>query len=247
MLISSRNTPLNLRCENASQVTNGFRSPGTVRLTVCKWSHCPRYPGSHILHPVPEDQNHVSVRVVAVQRPVRAEYSLGGSRGSQVEVPTVVSDGRWHRILLILNSKQITLQVDECENTAQCEISDIVAGPYYYLNTNTPIYLGGVDYPYNYLPESLYEGCIREFTVDGEILDFSRLVSGVQFSEGCSGCDKECTAPLRCLPGSGAGKSCQCPWGRTGRDCSTSSPSITLNTGNCVQFCYVLTLLYICN
>ena len=66
-------------------------------------------------------------------------------------------------------------------NSLNCHWSRQLISPpdaFFTLDTNTPIYVGGVDYPYNYLPESLFEGCIREFTVDGVIQDFSNLASG---------------------------------------------------------------------
>ena len=57
------------------------------------------------------------------------------------------------------------------------------SGAYYSLDTNTPLYLGGVDYNYPFLPQSTYHGCIKDLYIG--ILPFLLFTAFIERQISC--------------------------------------------------------------
>ena len=144
-----------------------------------------------------------------------------------------VADRKWHLLTLSLNSKQVSLTVDECHDTSSrsCFGTTTVSGAYYSLDTNTPLYLGGSDYNYPFLPDpQLFEGCFKDLYINKKLVDLSESVSEFRSTAGCMDhdCKTTCSGNQVCTTTGGV-VACQCPWGQTG-DCSTVAPSVTLTS-----------------
>ena len=137
--------------------------------------------------------------------------------------------------VLILCHVQVSLTVDECHDDAAqavgyCSGSSTASGAYYSLDTNTPLYLGGTDYDQPFLPDSQdYQGCFKDLYINKELVDLSLATSSFRSTEGCMehDCKTTCSGHNVCTTTGGV-VSCQCPWGSTGGDCSTLSPSVSL-------------------
>ncbi|XP_057692632.1 neural-cadherin-like isoform X2 [Corythoichthys intestinalis] len=125
-----------------------------------------------------------------------------------------LADGRWHRLDVKSNSKEVRFTLDRCstaivmetegvdswamtEDRSSCEIRGVTPNRDKYLNASHVLQLGGVNvnlsYEYPQLQHKHYVGCLRNLRLDSKLYDLGSPAQSVNSVPGCSFTDDHCT------------------------------------------------------
>ncbi|XP_002740242.1 neural-cadherin-like [Saccoglossus kowalevskii] len=176
-----------------------------------------------------------------------------GSGMVHMEIPESprLDDGKWHRVDIYRNGKDVELMVDHCatsvitefptlssEDTSSCLATSTVPGDSELLNLNTALQIGGVSQEpaFSYPPDigidltDRFHGCIRNVNQDGEVYDLGNPAQEVNSVPGCVAADVNCfdnEEPL-CINGTCMADFntayCICDSGYYGDRCSILAP-----------------------
>ncbi|EYC14800.1 hypothetical protein Y032_0039g165 [Ancylostoma ceylanicum] len=184
------------------------------------------------------DRNSDFVEISINDRVLQAEFSLGGKPKlvrMENERKNRVNDGEWHTVRVAYYDRHLTILLDECDAftalhahgsapcAAQARIDlpakcvDLSVPCYRFLDVYNGIFLGGRP-TLSGKVEHGYTGCIANFTLNNELIDFSSLgdmdVRGT-VNEGCKHrkdfCGEgACAAIAKCV-NRWDGANCRCP------------------------------------
>ncbi|GAB1611075.1 hypothetical protein Ahia01_001394500 [Argonauta hians] len=159
--------------------------------------------------------------------------SLAGKNNGQT-----VTDGKWHRIDVIRNKREVRLILDLCEKAvtpndrSSCEVKNTTPGENIYLNTVDPLQIGGLfmdatsmDYPH--ITIDSFRGCIKNFIHNRQIYNLG-VSSANSFSQnaesGCwytkSACQDKCGGNSTCVADFQNNYKCVCNPGFRGDKCN---------------------------
>ncbi|RCN46225.1 laminin G domain protein [Ancylostoma caninum] len=184
------------------------------------------------------DRNSDFVEISIHDRVLQAEFSLGGKPKlvrMENEWKNRVNDGEWHTVRVAYYDRHLTILLDECDAftalhahgsapcAAQARIDlpakcvDLSVPCYRFLDVYNGIFLGGRPKMSGKV-EHGYSGCIANFTLNNELIDFSSLgdmdVRGT-VNEGCKHrkdfcAEGACAANAKCA-NRWDGANCRCP------------------------------------
>ncbi|XP_076372429.1 protein slit-like isoform X3 [Tachypleus tridentatus] len=160
---------------------------------------------------------------------VRVSFDVGNYPVSTMFSYEVVSDGQYHTIELTLVKKNFTMRVD-----SGISRTIVNAGPREYLESSTPLYIGGV--PQDVAGSSLrqwhlrntssLEGCMNEIYVNGKHLDIMVARKQRSVSPGCQEfdapdpCKDHSCEKGKCTPKDSYTYQCKCYRGWSGQFCN---------------------------
>ncbi|XP_049957640.1 neural-cadherin-like [Schistocerca serialis cubense] len=183
-----------------------------------------------------------------------------------VHVERNLNDGKWHHIDIFWNSVNVRLVVDFCKSADVVEMKEAAVVffngtscqaerslPYLntQLNLNSPLQIGGIYWTqiptkateWRVFPKSLnFDGCIRNFFHNSQIVDLADPLLSVGTTTGCShtkaACSQlNCTAHGTCLADlTGAAPQCWCDVGWSGPSCSVPTKPITFLPHSYIKF-----------
>ncbi|XP_063724486.1 neural-cadherin-like isoform X3 [Symsagittifera roscoffensis] len=117
-----------------------------------------------------------------------------------------LNDGNWHTVDIMIEKDLIKMEVDMCKNSFIKEESSTSSQDYYTcflvqylkgrsLDLNAPLQVGGVSDP-DVLESSVidtgFDGCVREFLINGKIVDFSDPAKTENTRESCEDQEEFC-------------------------------------------------------
>lgn len=188
-------------------------------------------------------------------------YSLG-DKTSQVSVcpPTGhLLDGQWHEVTVSYFNRTVSLILDDCDDgvgenrkvagghfycsnktrlTLDKRCDDRMQSCFRFLDLNGPFMVGGLPPLPTTFPISTnsFNGCIRDISIDSELLDLNDFVANNGTRAGClekrGFCHSfPCRNKGRCKEGWGSFE-CECPEGFMGNDCSLRAEDVKSFRGN---------------
>ncbi|XP_077567014.1 neural-cadherin-like [Stigmatopora nigra] len=124
-----------------------------------------------------------------------------------------LADGRWHRLDVRSNSKEVRFTLDRCssaivmetegvdswamtEDRSSCEIRGLTPNRDKYLNSSRVLQVGGVNvnlsYEYPQLQHKHYVGCLRNLRLDSKLYDLGSPAQSLNSVPGCAFTDDHC-------------------------------------------------------
>ncbi|XP_029635711.1 putative neural-cadherin 2 [Octopus sinensis] len=162
--------------------------------------------------------------------------SLNGKDKANKLIIQKVNDGKWHRVDIIRNKREVRLILDHCfeaeaGDRSPCEVKGTTPDENIYLNTVDPLQIGGIymetssiNYP-KFTFDS-FKGCIKNFIHNSQIYDLqvSRRESFSKNAQvGCSRteehCLDKCSGNSICISDFNGNYQCVCNAGYQGKIC----------------------------
>ncbi|GAU93347.1 hypothetical protein RvY_05301 [Ramazzottius varieornatus] len=176
-----------------------------------------------------------------------AQFSFSlGQDAATVRLPTIITDGDWHRLEISYASRAARITVDDCDYALSLEhgreldyhcaaVTTLHLDPHCssvgalcnrFLDLSGPFYLGGLptDYSDSRTGSHHFEGCIRNLDIDKKLTDMNDFIHQHGTSPGCPAKNDFC-AKSPCQNGGSCsnamdGRLCNCLPGFGGSDCS---------------------------
>ncbi|XP_038077180.1 neural-cadherin-like isoform X2 [Patiria miniata] len=185
----------------------------------------------------------------------KLEINLGsGTLSLSLPATTNLGDGKWHRLDVYRNGKDVEFMLDRCKDAAvaeastsssrqtdQCKITGQAPGDNKFLNVNTPLQLGGIDespgftYPVDITFAASYDGCMKNLEQDSTLYDLETPGKAAGSEAGCSKlvCG-ECNNGT--CEGDFSTYTCLCDPGYTGEKCDQTTPAYDFATESYVRY-----------
>ncbi|RDD47003.1 Protocadherin-like protein [Trichoplax sp. H2] len=184
--------------------------------------------------------------------------SNSAASGTLVVANGNLNDGRWHKVKFQYDGKILSVVVDDClkaplidvngtlaQDRSKCSASRILPVAARYIAGNAPVQLGGL-YIDAYIVQNKnlrvpsYQGCIRNFKVNGELQDLDNPLRESRTSRYCSStaeCSSSCNNNGKCVR-SWSRSICECNLGYSGDSCQikTVSARIPNNTRGYIRY-----------
>ncbi|XP_022110110.1 neural-cadherin-like isoform X2 [Acanthaster planci] len=198
-------------------------------------------------------QDFILIQLVGGQPQLQIDL---GSGSLTLSIPSArdLGDGKWHRLDVYRNGKDVEFMLDRCKDasvaevsssstrqTDQCKQTGQTPGGNKFLNVNTPLQLGGRDlaaaftYPSNISFASSYNGCMKDVEQDSTLYD---LQTPGKVSNSDPGCSR--LACGECNNGTCVGDFdsyvCLCKPGFTGTTCDQATPAYDFALDSYVRY-----------
>nr|DBA14940.1 TPA: hypothetical protein GDO54_004213 [Pyxicephalus adspersus] len=166
------------------------------------------------------DRDHMAVELY--QGHVRVSYDPGSFPSSAIYSSETINDGQFHTVELVTFDQMVNLSID---GGAPMTMDNF--GKHYTLNSETPLYVGGMPVDVNsaafrlwqILNGTSFHGCIRNLYINNELQDFTKTQMKPGVVPGCEPCKKLFCLHGICQPNTANGPVCHCETGWMGPHC----------------------------
>ncbi|XP_077867293.1 neural-cadherin-like, partial [Saccoglossus kowalevskii] len=130
----------------------------------------------------------------------------------QIDESPRLDDGEWHQVDVFRNATNVEFIIDKCKtavvaetensstiDTSTCKKEGTTPGTNKFLNTNTPLQLGGIIlesdyvYPADYLHTTNdFDGCLKNVDQDSKLYDLGSPSKSQNSDQGCKQTDQHC-------------------------------------------------------